>query len=62
MSVNWHEDNRKPQEAADTQTIAALEPVLANGLHSPHLTKKIKRKLRALEKFVYRYSQQRKEK
>lgn len=45
----------------DTQTIAALEPVLANGLHSPHLTKKIKRKLRALEKFVYRYSKQRKE-
>lgn len=45
----------------DTQTIAALEPVLANGLHSPHLTKKIKRKLRALEKFVYRYSQQRRE-
>ena len=43
----------------DTQTITALEPILASGLHSPHLTKKLKRKLRVLEKFIHRYRKQR---
>ena len=43
----------------DTQAITALEPILASGLRSPHLTKKIKRKLRALDKFISRYEKQR---
>ena len=43
----------------DTQTTTALEPILVSGLHSPHLTKKLKRKLRVLEKFISRYEKQR---
>ena len=43
----------------DTQTTTALEPILASGLHSPHLTRKFKRKLRVLEKFIFRYEKQR---
>ena len=43
----------------DTQTTTALEPILVSGLHSPHLTKKLKRKLRVLEKFISRCSKQR---
>lgn len=43
----------------DTQTTTALEPILVSGLHSPHLTRKFKRKLRVLEKFIFRYEKQR---
>lgn len=46
----------------DAQAITAVAAIVAKGLHSPHTTKETKRELRALEKFVYRYSQQRKEK
>nr|UVX44746.1 MAG: Pentapeptide repeat protein [Bacteriophage sp.] len=46
----------------DAQAITAVATIVAKGLHSPHTTKKTKRELRALEKLVYRYSQQRKEK
>ena len=43
----------------DTQAITALEPILVSGLRSPHVTKKIKRKLRTLDKFISRYEKQR---
>lgn len=43
----------------DTQAITALAPILVSGLHSPHLTKKLKRKLRVLEKFISRHEKQR---
>lgn len=39
----------------DSQAMAALKPIVEKGLSSPHITKKIKRMLRTLDKFISNY-------